>query len=67
MAATPDKYVRKLVSIPRDLWEQINDYRFKHRFKTESEAMRTLLAKGLEAAESVPAAKPKPKTPKKIS
>lgn len=67
MAVNPDKYVRKIVSIQRDLWEQIEDYRFKHRFKTESATIRDLLAKGLEAAESVPTAKPKPKTPKKTS
>ena len=64
MAVNPNKYVRKIVSIPRDLWEQIEDYRFKHRFKTESEAMRTLLAKGLESAG---ATKPKRKPPKKSS
>lgn len=49
MAVNPDKYVRKIVSIPVDIWEQIEDYRFQHRFKTESAAIRDLIARGLQS------------------
>ena len=51
MAVDPDKYVRKLVSIPVDIWAQIEDYRFQNRFKTESAAIRDLLSRGLKSLE----------------
>jgi metal-responsive CopG/Arc/MetJ family transcriptional regulator len=41
---------RKSVSLPSDLWKQVEDYRFAHRLKTESEAIRRLIELGLEAA-----------------
>ena len=59
MAVNPDKYVRKIVSIPVDIWEQIEDYRFRHRFKTESAAIRDLLARGLQSLKDDAASKKK--------
>ena len=59
MAVDPDKYVRKLVSIPVDIWAQIEDYRFRYRFKTESAAMRDLLSRGLKSVKDDAASKNK--------
>jgi hypothetical protein len=42
--------VRKLVSLPHVLLAAIEDYRFKSRTKTESEAIRRLLEFGLASA-----------------
>jgi len=39
--------VKKLLEMPKELWDQIEEYRFAARFKTESEAMRNLLGLGL--------------------
>jgi hypothetical protein len=41
--------VRKIFSLPDTLWAKIEDYRFEHRVKTESEAIRMLVEAGLEA------------------
>lgn len=41
---------RKMVALPPELWTQVDDFRFSHRFKSESEALRKLIEKGLEAA-----------------
>ncbi len=49
MAVNPDTTVRKLVSIPRDLLREIEDFTFAVRAKTESEAIRMLLRAGLDA------------------
>ena len=50
MAVNPETTVRKLVSIPREVWEKVDDYRFENRIKTESEAIRRLIELGLKAA-----------------
>jgi hypothetical protein len=50
MAVNPSTTVRKLVSMPHDLIQQIADYRFEHRIKTEAEAIRRLIELGLQAA-----------------
>ena len=50
MAVNPETTVRKLVSIPRDVWDQVEDYRFENRIKTESEAIRRLIELGLRAS-----------------
>ena len=54
MAVNPDSVVRKLVSLPRDLVAEIEDFRFEHRCKAESEAVRTLIRAGLEAMRKQP-------------
>ena len=41
---------RKPVSLPPELVEAVDEYRFANRFKTESEAIRRLIELGLEAA-----------------
>ena len=43
MAVNPDKFVRKSVSLPLGLAKRLDDFRFEHRFKSESEAVRALL------------------------
>jgi metal-responsive CopG/Arc/MetJ family transcriptional regulator len=49
MTVNPDTTVRKLVSLPRDLVRDVEDFRFSHRIKTESEAIRALIRAGLDA------------------
>lgn len=51
MAVKDDK-VRKLVTLPRELWERVRRYRFGHEVDTESEALRRLISSGLEAEKS---------------
>jgi hypothetical protein len=48
---------RKIFSLPAELAEQVEDYRFAHRLKTEAEAIRRLVKLGLEASQ---AAEPPP-------
>jgi hypothetical protein len=53
MAVDPETTVRKLYSMPRALAKRIDDFRFRQRIKTEAEAVRLLIERGLEA-ESTP-------------
>lgn len=39
---------RKMVSLPDDMWQQIDDYRFSNRIHTEAEAIRRLIRAGLD-------------------
>lgn len=39
--------VKKLVTMPRDLWEQVQTWRFNNRINTSTEAVRQLLVIGL--------------------
>jgi hypothetical protein len=39
---------RKIVSLPANLAQAVEDYRFDNRFKSEAEAMRRLIEVGLE-------------------
>jgi metal-responsive CopG/Arc/MetJ family transcriptional regulator len=41
---------RKLVSLPADLAQLVDDFRFENRIATESEAIRRLIELGLKAA-----------------
>src|ERR1700704_41619 len=70
-----DDVKRKMVSVPADLAQAIEDYRFANRIKTEAEAIRRLFELGLGKA---PASAPsggsppgsgarKPATPTKIT
>jgi hypothetical protein len=43
------KTVRKIFSLPESLSQQIDDFRFTKRLKTESEAIRMLVEAGLAA------------------
>jgi hypothetical protein len=49
MPENPETTVRKLVSLPRDLVREVEDFRFEHRIKTESETIRVLIRRGLDA------------------
>lgn len=42
--------IRKQVNLPADVAQQVDEYRFANRFKSESEAIRQLIEMGLEAA-----------------
>ena len=44
---------RKIVSLPAALAQAIEDYRFTNRLKTEAEAIRRLIERGL-AADKIP-------------
>ncbi|MDN7354301.1 ribbon-helix-helix domain-containing protein [Acetobacter senegalensis] len=49
MAVNPETTTRKLVSMPKELVQEIENYRFENRIKTESEAIRQLIKLGLDA------------------
>jgi hypothetical protein len=55
MPVNPETTIRKILSMPRKVWERIEDCCFEHRIKTEFEAIRRLLEFGLKAAEKQPA------------
>ena len=43
-----DRYVRKQIALPAELWALIKDYRHDQRIGTETEAVRRLLAEALD-------------------
>ncbi|MBK1837333.1 hypothetical protein JHL17_07895 [Azospirillum sp. YIM B02556] len=43
---------RKMVSLPSELWERVEDYRFSQRIRSEAEAIRKLIEHGLSASEA---------------
>lgn len=45
---------RKVYLLSDEMAQAIEDFRFKERFKTETEAVRWLLAKGLDACVNLP-------------
>jgi len=45
---------RRVYQLPEDMIQAIEDFRFKERFRTESEAVRYLLAKGLDTCVNLP-------------
>jgi hypothetical protein len=49
----PAAMVRKLISLPHALIAAVEDFRFKNRIKTESEAIRRLIEAGLTATDAV--------------
>jgi Arc/MetJ-type ribon-helix-helix transcriptional regulator len=50
MPVNPDRMTRKLVSIPNELLRTIDDFRFRRRIRTESEAIRRLIERRLGKA-----------------
>jgi hypothetical protein len=50
MKPEPAHPVKKLVAISTEMAETISIYRHQHRFSTETEAIRHLIQKGLEAS-----------------
>lgn len=53
MVINNDTTTRKLISLPRAMVREIEDFRFENRIKTEAEAIRKLIALGLKAAAPV--------------
>lgn len=49
---------RKPVSMPADLAQAVDDFRFAMRYNSESDAIRRLLELGLDAAKKLPKRKP---------
>lgn len=47
--AVKENKVRKLATLEREEWAEIEEIRFAGRFRTESEAMRFLLMLGCQA------------------
>jgi len=43
--------IRKMVTLSPEFWEKINDFRFRKRVSTETEAIRILIEAGLSALE----------------
>ena len=58
MARAEQFPISKLVRLDEALAERINEFRFRERFKTEADAIRELIRRGLEGASDKPA-KPK--------
>lgn len=48
MPVNPDTTIRKNVAMPRELWELVRSFRFRHEINTESEAIRRLVEIGLD-------------------
>ena len=48
MSIDKDKNTQVLLTIPKELLEQVEDYQFKNRMPSRSEALRELIRKGLE-------------------
>lgn len=46
-----EKTDRKVLTVPKEMSVRISRYRFSREIGTESEALRVLIGKGLEAAE----------------
>lgn len=49
MKKTSDDVIRKNVAFPPSMAKIVDDFRFEKRFRSESEALRFLVEKGLEA------------------
>ena len=52
MTDRADPPIRKTVSLPASVWQQIEDYQFEHRVKRDTEAVRQLVELGLKAAQA---------------
>ena len=52
MPKEPEPLIRKSISLPGRLWAAVADFRFDRRLGSEAEAVRQLLAAGLEAERS---------------
>jgi hypothetical protein len=54
MPDLPNDQIRKTVALPRSLWDDVAEVRFAQRIGTESEAVRRIMAAGVEALKSAP-------------
>ena len=70
MKSEPIYTVKKLLALTPELAQRIDEYRFKQRIKSESEAIRLLISQGLAAevvhAPADPSVTAAPKTRKKV-
>lgn len=48
MSEPADPLIRKTVSLPASLWQRIEDFQFENRIKRDTEAVRTLVQRGLD-------------------
>ena len=48
MAMNPETTVKKVFHLPKELWERISDYRFRHRINSEAETIRRLVSIAVE-------------------
>lgn len=48
MAMNPETTVKKVFHLPKELWERISDYRFRHRINSEAETIRRLVSIAIE-------------------
>lgn len=47
MSRPKTMHARKMLSLPQDMWKAIDDFRFQHRYKTEADAIRHIVERGL--------------------
>jgi hypothetical protein len=52
VAVNPETTDRKVIQVPKEMSRRIARYRFGNEINAESEAIRRLIEKGLEAAEA---------------
>ena len=52
MSANSANWVRKLVYLDIEMWEDIEDFRFRNRIKTEVETIRRLIEQGFRRTET---------------
>jgi hypothetical protein len=58
MAERPETTSRKTITLPDQLWDQVDEYRHNQRISSEAEAFRRLVRLGLDAA---PRSRPPPR------
>ncbi len=51
--ASPEKPVRKVVPLPPSTWKRVDEWRFQNRVRTEFEAVRRLMERGLAADDEI--------------
>lgn len=54
MAVDLSNKTRKIVTMPHDLLQQVEDFRFANRISTEAEALRVLIRAGIDALKNAP-------------
>ena len=47
----PKDHVRKLISLPPELWGRVQDYQFRMRHPSEVAALREMIERALDAAD----------------
>jgi hypothetical protein len=57
-----DSTLRKTITLPTRLWQQIEDFQFEARVKRDTDAVRQLIEMGLQAHQRAKAVPKKEKT-----